>query len=212
MKRYDNAISIYEQTILSKLVSQIKIKRAIEIGCCSGESTKSIIQSMNSGARLICIDWFLGNSENKLSDLKKSSDTIRDFRENINSTGRKDDCIIIISKSDIPHILIENNSIDFIFIDADHRYDGFMTDLKLYWPKLKIGGTMSGHDMDTTLTPETSEHIRANKNTDCTELGHCGVILGVHDFFHEKIAPIRERIWAVKKISEDPKKAQLVIL
>jgi hypothetical protein len=37
-------------------------------------------------------------------------------------------------------------SLDFIFIDGDHTYEGVMNDLTLWWPKLKVGGIMSGHD------------------------------------------------------------------
>jgi cephalosporin hydroxylase len=40
----------------------------------------------------------------------------------------------------------DNNSIDFIFIDASHEYQDVINDLKAWYPKLKIGGTLAGHD------------------------------------------------------------------
>ena len=45
--------------------------------------------------------------------------------------------------------LIPNNSVDYIYIDAQHNYCSVMEDLELYWPKLKVGGVMSGHDFVT---------------------------------------------------------------
>jgi len=41
---------------------------------------------------------------------------------------------------------IPDSSLDYVYVDARHDYCGVMEDLTLYWPKLKIGGVMSGHD------------------------------------------------------------------
>lgn len=43
-------------------------------------------------------------------------------------------------------VLFPNNFFDWIYIDADHSYDGCMQDLISWYPKLKIGGILAGHD------------------------------------------------------------------
>jgi hypothetical protein len=35
---------------------------------------------------------------------------------------------------------------DFIYIDADHSYQGCKNDLNQWWSKVKVGGIISGHD------------------------------------------------------------------
>lgn len=35
---------------------------------------------------------------------------------------------------------------DFIYIDARHEYDSIREDLELWWPKLRPGGVLAGHD------------------------------------------------------------------
>lgn len=35
---------------------------------------------------------------------------------------------------------------DFIYVDARHDYKGVLVDLQKWWPKLKRGGIMAGHD------------------------------------------------------------------
>jgi len=42
--------------------------------------------------------------------------------------------------------LVENKSLDFVFIDADHSYEGVLTDIKNWIPKVK--GLVTGHDID----------------------------------------------------------------
>lgn len=46
-----------------------------------------------------------------------------------------------------------NESLDFIYLDARHDYDGIKEDMLAWWPKLKTGGVFAGHDFvpDGTL-------------------------------------------------------------
>lgn len=45
-------------------------------------------------------------------------------------------------------MLFDDNTVDFIFIDADHSYDGFKKDVLAWWPKAKPGSLFAGHDID----------------------------------------------------------------
>jgi hypothetical protein len=41
---------------------------------------------------------------------------------------------------------IENESLDFVYIDGNHRFEYVQKDIELYYPKIKYGGWLSGHD------------------------------------------------------------------
>lgn len=41
-------------------------------------------------------------------------------------------------------------SMDFVFVDGDHSFDGVFRDAKLWWSKLAISGLMFFHDYDST--------------------------------------------------------------
>ena len=43
--------------------------------------------------------------------------------------------------------LVPDGSLDFVFIDADHSYDGCRDDIVNWSPKLKPGGWLMGHDI-----------------------------------------------------------------
>ena len=44
-----------------------------------------------------------------------------------------------------------DESLDFIFIDAEHTYEGVKEDLNAWYSKIKQGGLISGHDFNRTL-------------------------------------------------------------
>ena len=41
---------------------------------------------------------------------------------------------------------IEDESVDFIYIDGNHQYLSVMEDLTIWNKKIKIGGVIAGHD------------------------------------------------------------------
>jgi len=40
----------------------------------------------------------------------------------------------------------EQESVDLVFIDANHSYESVKNDIDLWLPKVKRGGVLSGHD------------------------------------------------------------------
>ena len=44
--------------------------------------------------------------------------------------------------------MMENESLDFVFLDAQHDYQSVKRDIACWLPKVKKGGLMSGHDYD----------------------------------------------------------------
>ena len=43
--------------------------------------------------------------------------------------------------------IFADNSLDFVFIDAQHTYDSLKADIEAWEPKIKKGGYMLGHDI-----------------------------------------------------------------
>lgn len=44
--------------------------------------------------------------------------------------------------------LFPERSLDFVFVDADHRETGCFDDIHRWWPKVRVGGWIGGHDYD----------------------------------------------------------------
>lgn len=41
---------------------------------------------------------------------------------------------------------VQPASQDFVWVDGNHQYEWAKSDLELYWPKIKAGGLLCGHD------------------------------------------------------------------
>jgi hypothetical protein len=65
-----------------------------------------------------------------------------------------------IKKLKIPSLLasktFNNESLDFVYIDAGHTYPNATEDLTAWYPKIKCGGVFAGHDYNN---PEVSRAV-----------------------------------------------------
>lgn len=56
--------------------------------------------------------------------------------------------------------LVDDASLDFVFIDADHSYDAVMEDITLWAPKVRPGGWLGGHDFHQRKFPGVVEAVQ----------------------------------------------------
>ena len=66
----------------------------------------------------------------------------RRFKSHIES-GR---IVMIREKSVAAAEQFPDESLDFVYVDGDHTYDGVHADIKAYLPKMKLGGLLIGDD------------------------------------------------------------------
>mmetsp|Transcript_87449 Transcript_87449/g.155099 ORF Transcript_87449/g.155099 Transcript_87449/m.155099 type:complete len:237 (-) Transcript_87449:166-876(-) len=43
---------------------------------------------------------------------------------------------------------VADHSLDYVYLDARHDYKGVLVDLHDWWPKVRLGGIMAGHDFN----------------------------------------------------------------
>jgi predicted O-methyltransferase YrrM len=67
--------------------------------------------------------------------------------------------------------LFADDSLDFIFIDANHEYEAVLNDIKYWYPKLKNGGHIAGHDYYNDEGVRRAVRQFFNKNDDSLFIG-----------------------------------------
>jgi predicted O-methyltransferase YrrM len=55
--------------------------------------------------------------------------------------------------------LLENESLDFVFIDACHEYENVITDINAWLPKIRPGGLLCGHDKDMDGVKKATQEL-----------------------------------------------------
>ena len=128
---------------LKKLAAIVPGGIMVEIGPYTGTSTE-IFATTNKFDVIYAVDpWRAGYDDNdELSD----SDMVK--VENIfDNIQTKYPCIRKIKKSSVEAALqFDDNSLDFVYIDACHQYENVVEDINIWLPKVKHIGWLGGHD------------------------------------------------------------------
>ena len=134
-----------------------KLVQGAEIGVERGRNSKCILNELNirelylidvwDNYKEIYVVWSLENYNYVLRKFKddKRVKIIKDFSEKaVNNIG--------------------DNSLDFIYIDANHNYKYVYQDITLWYPKIKDGGIIGGHDVCIPDTLKAVKDFCNNKN------------------------------------------------
>lgn len=148
---------------------------AVEIGTHRGDYAAQFIDAW-AGRLLHCVDpwaavpgyeeqaqmlvdimWSDGNRDHDFEVARKA---VHKHRSRVN---------FIRATSEDAAPLFADNSLDFVYLDGDHQYEPVKKDLSLWWPKVKRGGILAGHDIvcpgeigggwGMYIRPAVEEHI-----------------------------------------------------
>lgn len=134
--------SIYSSRAdLGRILSDLNlVGEAVEVGVYRGEFSTMFLSKWH-GRMLHCIDpwevtpYFTGNRQDDFERARRKLDFLHPQRwkpMKATSPGATSS--------------FADGSLDFVYIDADHNYQPVLEDLGAWWPKLKTGGMMAGHD------------------------------------------------------------------
>lgn len=121
----------------------------VEIGSFKGQSIMFLaekIKELNKNIKLYTIDIF-EYAEQQHNDSTGRNIGVSFYEEYLkNIEPMKDYINTIKGNSHEVHNQFQDESVDFVFIDGDHSYEAVKKDLKLWYPKIKTKGIISGHD------------------------------------------------------------------
>ena len=164
-------------TILAKRVA-IEGCVFIEVGSFKGFSASFLGQvAKKCHGDVFCVDYW-----------KEHLDV---FRRNMRELGLDMHVHPLVMESVTASKIFGDGAADLVFIDADHRYASIKRDLEAWWPKVKVGGILCGHDCEAYYSTYEDPHSIDNSlEADYCNGIHPGVIKALHEFFndtHERI-------------------------
>jgi cephalosporin hydroxylase len=155
----------------------------VELGSWTGKSSAyCAVELYNKGKlkEFHCVDTWKGSEETnqKEMDIVIQDKLFETFNENLSPIKHLIKTHRMFSWEAADYF--KNESLDFVYVDADHRYESVIKDLNAFWPKIKYGSYFGGDDYTK---------------------GHPGVCKAVNEFFKEKAIKVRRkgRCWYVQK-------------
>jgi predicted O-methyltransferase YrrM len=178
-----------------------------EIGTYTGKSAITMLPHIRQmHGKLYCVDWFKGNPEvtAEITTSYREHNILETFLDNIKEAGYEDHVTVMIGTSQDVACTVGSEIADLIFIDADHRYTNIKSDILAWFPKLKPGGLICGHDFDRHLRDCDYSRVLEKCEVDFIDGCHYGVIRAVCEEF--SFVQWEGRIWFARKGSLEPLK------
>lgn len=140
---------------------------ALEVGSFKGKSSCFIASGLDHSAHLVCVDTW----KNDAMSHDSPSDAMPEFLLNVSPYAN----IIETHRGRSFEVASAwSRPIDFLFIDADHSYEGCSTDLKAWLRFVRSGGWVAFHD--------SSEE---------------GVARAISEFFPEALRGMQINAWSI---------------
>jgi len=128
----------------------------VEVGAWLGKSAAYLATEIHNSGKNIkfdVVDHFWGsdehtdpNSREYQPELSQDPDWL--YNEFLKNTSRVNHIINTIRQpSLVAAELYEDESLDFVFIDAAHDYQSVLDDIVAWFPKVKTGAFICGHDI-----------------------------------------------------------------
>ncbi|KKL73400.1 hypothetical protein LCGC14_2075280 [marine sediment metagenome] len=117
---------------------------------------------------LYLVDYW--HEQSKLRDRHSDATHLRNLRVTMTRMREHIACgrvRVLCALSELGSVLIPDSSLDWVYIDGDHTYEGCKNDLSVWPAKVRAGGVVAGHDYSPErealqgVTAAVDEHIAA---------------------------------------------------
>jgi len=137
--------------VLAGLCQQMSARTLVEVGCKEGRTTGFLLETLPE-LHVITIDpWApMANADEDYKDWDFAQ-IERDFWANVGKNEWRAHMFRMTSMNAVE--LLANGQhprrpapYDIVFIDAGHDYENALADIKAWWPLVRDGGYLCGHD------------------------------------------------------------------
>jgi hypothetical protein len=132
-----------------KLFNRLGYRFGAEVGTQRGLFAEHLLKNCSSLEMLHCIDIWKQQPKEIYNDVANGPDDIHELHyeqtlERLNPFANRYNVLRMWSVDAAE--LIEEELLDFVYIDANHSYKCTTEDLEAWYPKVRPGGMMCGHD------------------------------------------------------------------
>lgn len=140
--------SIIDAQFVRKICTDIHDGIVVELGFYAGRCTAAMapICQTNNNVYYAIDNCKGGDIRDPATKAQRSRDMRKIFEVNMEKMKLLDYLNIHIVDSATAAQMFDDESISFCFVDASHVAEDVQRDIEAWWPKIRVGGTLGGHD------------------------------------------------------------------
>lgn len=159
----------WTRTDLGRILQDKGARTGVELGVQSGFFSNDLLTQWTSCASLFLVDSWqqLSNYADSANvDAKEQLERMF-FARNLLAKFKEQTSLYFFPMFTSEAANFVPSELDFVYVDARHDYCGVAEDIAIWWPKLRAGGLMGGHDYLTNrevqdLTPNQDWSLCSN--------------------------------------------------
>lgn len=142
----------YEQSrrsVVDRLIKENNLEFGAELGVQSGYLFFHLLDT-HPNLILFGVDAWMGNNQAAYAKMKKEvNEKVVDYKNGM----------IMNMTTNEAAAKTPDESLDFVFIDADHSYPACKIDMEKWMSKVKVGGYIIGHDCEVSSVRRALEEV-----------------------------------------------------
>jgi hypothetical protein len=146
---------------ITALVKEHGWIRGAELGVWKGRTFLFILENCPD-LSMVGVDLWAPQPENEgLETYDGEEWQHKKFERNVRKQAKKfgDRATIIKDWTTKAAEQVEDDSLDFIFVDADHSTEAVRNDIQTWWPKVKDTGWIIGHDINWPIVKVVADEL-----------------------------------------------------
>src|SRR3990167_18165 len=131
---------------LAELFAELGFTKGVELGVDRGEYSEVLCKA-NPQAMIYSVDTWIPSAYEPNTYVNEEQEYFdKNFNETRDRLSKYKNCTIVRKTSEDALKEFADNSLDFVYIDANHDFPNFVFDLHNWLKKIRPGGIISGHD------------------------------------------------------------------
>jgi len=117
-----------------------------EIGCARGTFSRTVLSQWR-GCIYNMVDPWITQDIEVYKEAQEAQAGYDSWHKDCVLLSEQDPRVRIIKDFSVPaSVGFQPYQLDMVYIDGNHSYPAVMADMDAWWPKIRIGGLMGGHD------------------------------------------------------------------
>lgn len=131
-------------SFISKIGKSFPDGKGVEVGVYKGHLSRQILESWKGTLYMVDVWRSLDYDGYRDSTNNIHGDVYQEAMKSIE--GFEERAIMIRSNSEKASEMFGDSTLDFVYIDANHSYECVKKDIEFWYPKVRHGGFICGHD------------------------------------------------------------------